>query len=57
MGSKLQPALRHGLQIELREEFPKMKRLLEISAINPASFIKREGAVRTYDYGAHFYIN
>jgi hypothetical protein len=42
---------------ELREEFSKMKSVLEISAINPATFIKREGAVRAYDYGAHFYIN
>jgi hypothetical protein len=40
MGSKLQPALSHGLQIEPREDFSKMKRLLEISAINPASFMK-----------------
>jgi hypothetical protein len=57
MGSKLQPALSRGLQIELREEFSKLKRVLEISAINPASFIKREGAVTAYDYGARFYIN
>jgi len=38
-------------------KFSKMKRVLEISAINPASFIKREGAVRAYDYGTHLYIN
>jgi hypothetical protein len=56
MGSKLHD-LSHGLQMELREEFSKMKLVLEISAINPAPFIKREGAVRAYDYGTHFYIN
>jgi hypothetical protein len=56
VGRKLQPALSHGPQTELREAFSKMKPVLEISAINPASFIKRDGAVRAYDYGAHFYI-
>jgi hypothetical protein len=57
MGSKLHPALSHGLQIDRMEEFSKMKRVLEISAINPASFTKREGTVRAHDYGAHFYSN
>jgi hypothetical protein len=57
MGSKLQPALSQGLQVERMEEYSEIKRVLEISAINPASFIKREGAVRAHDYGAHFYIN
>jgi hypothetical protein len=42
MGSKLQPVLNHGLQIELREESSKVKRVLEISAINPASFMKKK---------------
>jgi hypothetical protein len=57
MRSKLQLALSHGLQMELREEFSEMKRVLEISAINPPSLIKREGATRAHDYGALFSIN